>query len=181
MPPVRKLRNLRNLLALYAAAIPLPSVRDSADDGLGAGRHEYTFDHDLLGRSLTAVAVESVHLGDEQRHQLARQAKVDGPAPGGLLDVKRPLARGHRSHVRDDHLARNHRLDLVPRTDAVEERQGEVCGRVVEGLLGIGVDGVDDLLKERLGNDLLRRPERGEERRVEILQFPQLVVSRRVV
>jgi len=43
------------------------------------------------------------------------------------------------------------------------------------------VDGVDDLLKERLGNDLLRRPERGEERRVEILQFPQLVVSRRVV
>jgi len=136
---VRKLRNLRNLLALYAAAIPLPSVRDSADDGLGAGRYEYTFDHDLLGRSLTAVAVESVHLGDEQRHQLARQAKVDGSAPGGLLDVKRPLARGHRSHVRDDHLDCEHRLDHVLGGDLVHQRQREICRRAVDCIGFTGV------------------------------------------
>ena len=117
----------------------------------------------------SASPAESVHLGGEQRHQLARQAKVGGAASSGLLDVKRTAGCIHNRDVRDDHPAREHRLDLVPRADPMKKRQDEVCGRCVEGLLGIGVEGVDDLLKERLADDLFRRPERADKANAEFI------------
>jgi hypothetical protein len=68
----------------------------------------------------------------------------------------------------DDHLAGEHRLDLVPWADPVQEGKGEVCGRRVEGLLGIRMEDVYDLLKERLGDDPLRRPERADKANAEL-------------
>jgi len=50
--------------------------------------------------ALGAVAVESVHLGGEQGHQRARQAKIGGAASGGLLDVKRVGSRPSQPRVR---------------------------------------------------------------------------------
>jgi len=45
--------------------------------------------------------------------KLGCQEKVGGATSGGLLDVKHPPARVHRGRVRDDHLAREHRLDHI--------------------------------------------------------------------
>ena len=86
-----------------------------------------------------------------------------------MLDVKPSAGRIHAGDMRDDHLAGEHRFQLVPWAEGVHERQHEVCGRGVEGLLGIRVEGIYDLLKERIGDDLLRGPERADKANAELI------------
>jgi hypothetical protein len=117
-------------------------------------------------------------LKDERRHQSARQIEIDGAASGGLLDMKRSPTRVHGGHMRDDHLGCEHGFQLVPRADPMEKRQDEVCGRGVEGFRGISVKGIYELLEESLGDDLLRRPECGKERSMEILQVRRFIKDR---
>jgi len=83
--------------------------------------------------------------------------------------MKRSPARVHGGHMRDDHLGCEHGFQLVPRADPMEKRQDEVCGHGVEGLLGIRVEGVYDLLKERIGDDLLGGTERTDKANAELI------------
>jgi hypothetical protein len=136
---------------------------------LTAGRDVNPLDYDLLDRDLAPVPVQSIHLRGEQRHQLARQAKVGGAASSGLLDMKRSPTRVHGGHMRDDHLGCEHGFQLVPRANPMKKRQDEICGRGVEGLLGIRVKGIYDLVKERIGDDLLRGPERTDKANAELI------------
>src|SRR5260370_14689693 len=80
--------------------------------------------------------------------------------------------------MRDDHLAAEHPFQLVPRTNPMKKRQDEVCGRGVEGLVGIRMEGVYDLLKERISDDLLRGPERGQKASAKIIEVLPLIERR---
>jgi hypothetical protein len=51
----------------------------------------------------------------------------------------------------------------------MKKRQDEICGRGVKGLLGIRVKGIYDLVKERIGDDLLRGPERTDKANAELI------------
>src|SRR6266567_8243432 len=95
--------------------------------------------------------------------KLACQEKVGGATSGGLLDVKHPPARVHRGRVRDDHLAREHRLDHILGGDLMRQRQRQVRRPAVEWLSRVRVQAVQKLSKKCLGDQLIDGSERGTE------------------
>jgi hypothetical protein len=138
---------------------------------LGTGRQKNPLYHDLLGGSLTPVPVQRIHLNGEQCHQLTRQAEICHATCGGLIDVKCPPGRVHCRYVRRDDLPREHRLQLVPRANSMEDCQYKVCDCGIDRLRGVRVNDIEDLLEERLGDNALRCPERAEESRLEFLDL----------
>src|SRR5207247_846686 len=75
--------------AVTASPIPRPPFVTAPTMAWAPGTTSTRSNHDLLGRSLAAVAVESLHLHGVERHQLSCEGEVGGAASSGLLDMKR--------------------------------------------------------------------------------------------
>jgi hypothetical protein len=129
---------------------------DIAHDGLAAIADGHMLHRDLL-LAASSVTLERFHLRSERSRELGERALRTVLLPD-VFNVRKAARQCHSRHVHGGHLACKHRLNLISRLNALDDRKHEINSHWVEfAAMGTGVTNLAEKANQKIDVD---RPER---------------------
>src|SRR6266852_2455306 len=132
---------------------------DVAHYGLAAIADSYMLHRDLL-LAASSVALERFHLRSKRSREFGERALRTVLLPN-VLNMREAARECHARHVHSSHLACEHRLNLISRLNAFDDRKHEINSRRVE-FAAMGT-GVTDLAEKAIQKIDVAGPERFHE------------------